>query len=117
MIIDLLVRAVCRKPVKTDELVPDDVALRSAGWLTTLAGALSGMNGPAAAVTLGRTIVLHPSVRITGELVRHELEHVRQWQQHRYTFPVRYVLNHFRYGYDRNPYEVAARAAENRRSV
>jgi hypothetical protein len=44
--------------------------------------------------------------------LRHELAHVRQWQQHPITFPVRYAMNHLRYGYDANPYEVEARAAE-----
>ncbi len=31
---------------------------------------------------------------------------------HAITFPARYVINHFRYGYEANPYEVEARAAE-----
>ncbi|MGQ0813204.1 MAG: eCIS core domain-containing protein [Gemmatimonadota bacterium] len=70
------------------------------------------MGGPAAAITLGRTIIVHPSARITRSLVQHELAHVRQWEQNRWTFPLRYLANHLRYGYHDNPYEVAARAAE-----
>jgi hypothetical protein len=110
--IDWLVRTTCRGRLITAEPLPPGAALRTAVWLPAIAGRLSGMGGPAAAVTLGRTVVVHPSVRVTPQLVRHELAHVRQWQKNRWTFPVRYVVNHFRYGYDQNPYEVEARAAE-----
>jgi hypothetical protein len=70
------------------------------------------MTGPAAAVTLGRTIVVHPSVRLTPRLLRHEMAHVRQWQERPFTFALRYAWNHVRHGYDANPYEVEARRAE-----
>ncbi len=70
------------------------------------------MGGPAAAVTLGRTIVLRPGVRLTDRLVQHELAHVRQWRQHPISFPLRYLVGHLRYGYHANPYEVEARASE-----
>ena len=88
------------------------VAVRSARWLPVIAGKLSGMRAPAAAVTLGRTIIVHPSVQLTGRLLRHELAHVQQWQRYPLTFPARYLMNHIRYGYDANPYEVEARTAE-----
>ena len=94
------------------EAVPDHVSVRAARWLPVIAGKMSGMRAPAAAVTLGRTIIVHPNVRITGRLLRHELAHVQQWQRHPLTFPARYVINHIRYGYAANPYEVEARAAE-----
>jgi hypothetical protein len=94
------------------EPVPDGVAVRAARWLPVIAGRLSGMRAPAAAVTLGRTIIVHPGVPLTDRLLRHELAHVRQWQRHPISFPARYVLNHFRHGYQANPYEVEARAAE-----
>jgi hypothetical protein len=70
------------------------------------------MGSPAAAVTLGRTIVVHPSARLTGPLLRHELAHVRQWRRHPLTFPLQYVWNHVRYGYRDNPFEIEAREAE-----
>ena len=47
-------------------------------------------------------------------LLRHELEHVRQWRTRPLTFPIRYLLCHLRYGYRDNPYERAARQAERR---
>lgn len=110
--IDAVIRATCPSPADSPEPLPDGVALRYARWLPGIAGLLSGMRQAAAAVTLGNTIVVHPSVRITERLVKHELEHVRQWQQNRWSFPVRYVLNHLRYGYEQNPFEVEAREAE-----
>jgi hypothetical protein len=110
--ISRLVRVVCAKPAPAPEPLPNGVSLRYASWLPRLAGALSGMRGPAAAVTIGDTIIIHPSVHITERLVRHELAHVRQWQANRWTFAFRYTLNHFKYGYHDNPFEVEARAAE-----
>lgn len=107
-----LVRVACIGPAPAPEPLPDGVALRYARWLPRIAGVLSGMGGPAAAVTIGDTIVVHPSVAITDRLVRHELAHVRQWSANPWTFALRYTLNHFRYGYHENPYEVEARAAE-----
>ncbi|HEX6560082.1 MAG TPA: DUF4157 domain-containing protein [Longimicrobiales bacterium] len=107
-----LLRVVCPTTVLSPEPLPEGVVLRAARWLPALAGRLSGMGQAAAAVTLGRTIVVHPSMRVTARLVKHELAHVRQWQENRWAFPVRYVVNHLRYGYERNPFEVEARAAE-----
>lgn len=106
-----LIRASCRKPVSSPAPLPKGVVLRHASWLPRIAGLLAGMRGPAAAVTVGRTIVIHPSVRITQRLIAHELAHVRQWQEHR-LFPLRYALHHLKYGYHDNPYEVEARNAE-----
>lgn len=92
--------------------VPPGVVLRRGRWLPAIGGLFAGMKGSAAAVTVGRTIVLHPRVRLSDALLRHELEHVRQWRERPLSFPLRYALNHFRYGYRANPYEVAARRAE-----
>lgn len=107
-----LVRAVCITPAPAPAPLPDGVALRYARWLPRVAGLLSGMGGPAAAVTLGDTIIVHPSVQISERLVRHELAHVRQWRANPWTFPFRYTLSHFRHGYHDNPFEVEAREAE-----
>lgn len=95
-----------------DAGIPDDVRIRVGRWVPALGGLLSGMRRSAAAVTLGRTIVVHPDALMDGRLLRHELEHVRQWQRHPLTFPLRYALNHLKYGYRDNPYERAAREAE-----
>lgn len=91
---------------------PHDVVIRAGRLVPIVGGRLSGHSGPAAAVTLGRTIIVHPDVRLTDRLLRHELAHVRQWQQAPITFPLRYVWQHLRHGYRDNPYEVDARAAE-----
>ena len=96
------------------EPVPQDVAILRSKSIPALAGRLAGMKGPAAAVTLGDAIVLHPDVQLTTELLRHELEHVKQWRRHSLSFPFLYVWGHFRHGYRNNPFEVEARAAEQR---
>lgn len=94
--------------------VPDGITLREGRWLPALGGWLSGHRRAAAAVTIGRTIVVHPDARLTARLLQHELKHVEQWSRQPITFPLRYVLQHLRYGYRDNPYEIEARAAEYR---
>ena len=100
------------KTLPPDVGIPHDVRIRVGRWIPALGGVLSGMRRSAAAVTLGRTIVVHPDALMDVRLLRHELEHVRQWQRHPLTFPLRYALNHLKYGYRDNPYERAAREAE-----
>ena len=107
-----LIRATCPRSAPSPEPLPPEVSVRRASWLPQVAGLLSGMGGPAAAVTLGKTIIVHPSVRLSSRLVKHELEHVKQWQTLGWKFPMQYVANHFRYGYTDNPFEVEARSAE-----
>ena len=92
--------------------VPDDVVIRRGGLIPLVGGWLTGARGPAGAVTLGRTIIVHPQQQLTPRLLKHELEHVEQWRREPVTFPLRYVWQHVRHGYRDNPYEVAARAAE-----
>jgi|KBSMisStaDraftv2_1062788.scaffolds.fasta_scaffold20321_4 hypothetical protein len=53
---------------------------------------------------------LEPLRRSTLELILHELVHVVQYRRNPITFPFRYVLDHFRCGYGRNPAEIEARA-------
>ena len=103
---------VLRAENKLPESVPGPVAVFRSRWIPWLGGRLSGMGGPAAAVTLGDAIVVHPDVELTTRLLRHELAHVRQWRAQPFTFPIRYVLEHLRHGYERNPFEIEARAAE-----
>jgi hypothetical protein len=93
------------------DLLPPGVVLRRGRLLPALGGFFARMDGPAAAVTLGHTIVVHPDVRLTQRLLTHELAHVRQWQQDP-LFPVRYTVETLRHGYLRNRYERDAREAE-----
>ena len=97
-----------------DSRLPAGVALVRGSWIPAVGGWLSGMGGPAAAVTLGSTIVVRPGVALEDRLLRHELAHVRQWRQRPLAFPLLYALGHVRHGYRNNPYEVEARAAEGR---
>jgi hypothetical protein len=90
--------------------LPPGVRLVSGRLIPRLGGLFARMGGAASAVTLGNTIVVHPGARLTGPLLAHELEHVRQWREDRF-FPLRYSLATLRHGYHANPYEVAARAA------
>ncbi|CAN5690679.1 hypothetical protein BH23GEM6_BH23GEM6_05630 [soil metagenome] len=93
------------------QTLPNGVRLVSGSVIPRLGGFFARMAGPAAAVTLGRFIVVHPDIRLSPRLLAHELEHVRQWQSDS-LFPLRYALATLRHGYDQNPYEIAARTAE-----
>jgi hypothetical protein len=97
-----------------DPRLPADVVLVRGRWIPAIGGRLSGMGGPASAVTLGTTIVVHPGVEVGDRLLRHELAHVRQWRHRPVTFPLLYALEHMRHGYRNNPFEVEAREAEGR---
>lgn len=112
MVFDIVARILAREAVDPPAWVPAGVRIRRGRWIPTLAGWCSRMGSPAAAVTLGRTIVIHPRVDVTDRLLRHELAHVEQWQRHPVSFPVDYVWKHLQFGYKDNPYEVEAREAE-----
>ena len=100
------------KPARGAPLpLPEGVKLRSGRWVPALGGMFT-RTSHAAAVTIGDTIVVHPDVQLSERLLRHELAHVRQWREQPWSFPWRYAWNHLRYGYRDNPYEVAARRAE-----
>jgi hypothetical protein len=103
-------------PTESLPHVPDDVTVVRNAWIPLLGGRLAGMPGPASAVTLGRTIVLHPDATASPGLLRHELEHVRPWADAPLSFPFRYAWLHLKHGYRDNPYEVEARDAEAARS-
>ena len=60
-----------------------------------------------AAITLWRTIFVAPGVRLDPALLLHELGHVRQFEASA-TFPVRYLWESIRRGYDANRYEADA---------
>lgn len=93
------------------ESLPRRVTLREGRLIPAIGGVLGRMGGPAAAVTLGRTIIVNPGVRLSPDLLVHELTHVRQWESDP-LFPVRYTLESLRRGYWNNRYEVEARDAE-----
>lgn len=112
--LDALLGSPLQEPVELpEELLHEGVVLRRGRWIPVLGGVLGRMRGPAAAVTLGRHIILHPSARPTRRLLAHELEHVRQWRADP-LFPLRYTLESLRRGYHHNRYEAEARAAETR---
>lgn len=69
------------------------------------------------AIVLGKTIHLHSASKSAflqnKRWVKHELCHIRQFQQHGYwLFIVKYLWESIRSGYYNNKYEVEARAAE-----
>jgi hypothetical protein len=110
--ISSLLEALLTRESRLPESVPAEVGVYRSKWIPTVVGLLSGMREPATAVTLGDAIIVHPKARLTTRILRHELEHVRQWQAEPVLFPVRYAWNQLKHGYDRNPYEIAARRAE-----
>jgi len=93
--------------------VPPGVTFRHGRLVPGIGGVLGRMRGPAAAVTLRRTIVVHPDVELSPSLLVHELTHVRQWREDR-LFPLKYALQSLRHGYLQNRYEVEARAEAER---
>lgn len=112
-----MARLVGGQEVRPPLPLPAGVEVRQSRVVPRIAGWLSGMGGPAAAVTVGRTILLNPDVRLSERLLRHELAHVEQWERQPRAFPFRYIGAHIRHGYGANPYEAEARAAETGQSV
>ncbi|HET7275263.1 MAG TPA: DUF4157 domain-containing protein [Longimicrobiaceae bacterium] len=114
-IIESAVSLVLGRPLPSDRMpyqgIPDGVVLREGRLLPKLGGWLARMPRPAAAVTLGRTIIVHPEARLTDSLLRHELAHVRQWSEVP-LFALRYTTETLRHGYRQNAYEREAREAE-----
>lgn len=71
----------------TEPLVRSSRRIPTAVGLLTLRGA----NG-VEAVTIGRVVYVHPVSLNNAALLRHELEHVRQWRAAWLSYPLRYVL-------------------------
>jgi len=64
------------------------------------------------AITLSNH-VLTRETSLDGRILRHESAHVEQWRRYGLVgFLARYLWYHFKYGYARNPFEIAARKAE-----
>src|SRR5690606_38432982 len=104
--ITALLRAVAGRPLAVSGRVPEDVVVLRGRWLPVLGGGLAGVRRRAAAVTLGRTIVVRDEASLTTRLLRHERAHVEQWKAAPWTFAVRYAWQPLRRGYRDNPYEV-----------
>jgi hypothetical protein len=111
-LVDRAARALAGEPVAVDVPLPPRVQVRSSRVFPWLGGHLAGMGRPAAAVTLGRTVLVHPDCRPDERLLRHELAHVAQWTRWPLTFPFRYLGAHICHGYHDNPFEAEARAAQ-----
>lgn len=94
--------------------LPPGVEVRECRWLPWLAGILMFRFRPMSAVALGRTIVAYdrPMGTLPASTLAHELVHVAQWEKYGVTLPLRYIWGHIRHGYEDNPYEVEADAAE-----
>jgi hypothetical protein len=93
--------------------LPPGVKVRRNRWIPAIGGATGRMQGHAAGVTLGDTILVHPEVEIDAGLLVHELVHVGQWRADR-LFAVKYVAEWVRRGYMGNRYEVEAYERERR---
>jgi hypothetical protein len=67
----------------------------------------------ARAQTWWNVVLVRRGVRISQELLAHELAHVLQWRSLGvWGFVGQYVRHFIRHGYEQNPLEIAARAAE-----
>jgi hypothetical protein len=95
-------------PAFTD-LYPDlaEVSYRRGGLPARFAGWALGTSS-AAAITLWNTVFIAAATPLSAELLLHELRHVQQFLE-RKTFPLSYLWQSLRYGYDRNAYEIDAR--------
>ena len=92
------------------ERFPELVTVRwRRGGLPVRIGGLFLGRTSVAAITLWRTVFLSPRVRLDAELLLHELRHVHQFQANP-AFPLLYVWESLRHGYQRNRFEADARA-------
>jgi hypothetical protein len=107
----VLGRRMMLPPELEADALPPGVVLREGRLIPAIGGFLSRLGGPASAVTLRNTIVVHPDARLTLRLLAHELAHVRQWDEDA-LFPLRYTAETVRHGYRSNRYEREAREAE-----
>jgi hypothetical protein len=79
-------------------------------WWVVPGGSFSGLTLWNRIYVVEKFWSVEPLRRSSLELILHELVHVVQYRRNPITFPFRYVLDHLRYGYERNPAEVEARA-------
>ena len=89
--------------------------IKEKSWLAKIAAIK--LRSSSAAMVLGKTIHLHNTSKDeflqNKKWVKHELCHVRQFNQHGYLlFLAKYVWESLKKGYYNNKFEVEARAAE-----
>jgi hypothetical protein len=61
------------------------------------------------AITIGqRTWYSVPQDQVDAAWAKHENIHKDQWKREGFLMGLKYIYYHFRYGYDRNPYEIEA---------
>ena len=89
------------------------VKLRRGGVLPRVGGWALG-RATVEAITLRRTVFLAPDARATAPLLLHELRHVEQFLESG-AFPLRYLWESLRHGYEANPFEQDARRYAARR--
>jgi hypothetical protein len=96
------------------------IRIKEQSWLARLAAWKLGT--PAMAITLGRTIHLHNTLRADfladQSWVCHELAHVRQFERYGFLpFLFRYLWESLRKGYYNNRWEAEARQSESDKTV
>ena len=89
------------------------VRLRRGGLMPRVGGWALG-RATVEAITLRRTVFLAPHARATAPLLLHELRHVQQFLESG-AFPLRYLWESLRHGYEANPFEQDARRYAARR--
>src|SRR5437867_2687223 len=96
------------------------VRIKENFWLARIAARQLKTNN--VAMVLGRTIYLHNATKEEFlkniKWVRHEIAHVKQWQQFgKIRFLILYLLESFKKGYEQNRFEIEARGKENDISI
>ena len=89
--------------------LPGEIAIRYSREVPEVASHIARIK--VNAVTIGRTVFVHPDAAGDSALIRHELEHVAQWDRGGLVFALDYAWQWARHGYWSNPYELAADSA------
>lgn len=92
-----------------------DYSIKENSWIAKLAAIK--LRSKRVAIVIGKTIHLHNTSKQEflkdEKWVKHELCHVKQFQQNGYLrFIVKYLWESIKHGYFNNKYEVEAREAE-----
>jgi len=89
--------------------------IKENSWIAKFAA--KKLRSDKAAIVIGKTIHLHNTSKkqflLNEKWVKHELCHVKQFQQNGYLpFIIKYLWESIRHGYYNNKYEVEAKKAE-----
>ncbi len=92
-----------------------DYSIKENSWIAKFAA--KKLRSDKVAIVIGKTIHLHNTSKkqflLNEKWVKHELCHVKQFQQNGYLpFIIKYLWESIRHGYYNNKYEVEARKAE-----